>query len=249
MAETMTQTRTIEAETAFDALGEVYDASFRREIDLAENAAIFELLRKHIGYLADKSIGERNVLDLGCGTGLFLEYVDLLPARYLGVDISAAMLEQARAKFPWHRFKKGRMEALKLAGASFDLVVSLFGSLSYCEYPPLAVAEMFRVLRPGGKVFVMGFGPRYETARQDITAANGFSVPKRCWTNREFRDLFQGFRTLDSFGFSCCQEKMSSNPNASLAHQLVLEADTVGRTWPDRCFFQVYVGEKDATAL
>ncbi|MCE5270834.1 methyltransferase domain-containing protein [bacterium] len=245
----MTQTRTIEAEVAFDALGEVYDASFRREIDLAENAAIFELLRKHIRYLGDKSVGDRCVLDLGCGTGLFLEYVDLRPACFLGIDISAAMLEQARAKFPEHCFEKGRMENIQAPAESFDLVASLFGSLSYCEYPPLAVAEMFRVLRPGGKVFVMGFGPRYESTRQDITAAHGFRVPKRCWTNREFQDLFQGFRMLDSFGFSCCQEKMSPNPNASLSHQLVLEADTLGRVWPDRCFFQVYVGEKDATAL
>ena len=62
---------------------------------------------------------EGRVLDVGCGSGALAEYV--AADRYCGVDIDAASLALARAKYPDHEFR----EALEDAGGGFDTVVSL----------------------------------------------------------------------------------------------------------------------------
>jgi ubiquinone/menaquinone biosynthesis C-methylase UbiE len=100
------------------------------------------------------------VLDLGCGTGInLLEAARVLgPCRRLhGVDLAPGMIEQARRKAAAARvpatFEVGDAEHLQLEDATFDLVIC---NSVYHWFPDRlrAVAEMSRVLRPGGQVLV-----------------------------------------------------------------------------------------------
>lgn len=103
-------------------------------------------------------VGE-TVLDLGCGAGLD----SLLAARrvgptgqVLGVDMVPAMLAKARQhaqEMELHHatFLEGRLEDLPLPGASVDLAISN-GVLNLCPDKPRVLAEVFRVLRPGGRL-------------------------------------------------------------------------------------------------
>ncbi len=99
-----------------------------------------------------------DVLDVGCGPGhLAIRLAALNPElRVTGLDISPAMVERA----VWHarqsgladrvRFQVGDVQAMPFPEGQFDLVVSTF-SLHHWEDPVRGLAEIHRVLRPGGQ--------------------------------------------------------------------------------------------------
>jgi ubiquinone/menaquinone biosynthesis C-methylase UbiE len=106
--------------------------------------------------LAYAAIGAgARVLDLACGTGLgMLAYVKR-GFEVVGVDVAAAMMDQAAAALPQGarvEFVRGRAEALPLSDASFDLV-SCAQAFHWFE-PRAAFAECARVLRPDGTLAV-----------------------------------------------------------------------------------------------
>jgi len=102
--------------------------------------------------------GER-VLDIGCGAG-----IDTLLAaravgshgRVVGLDMTPAMLDRARGHIAEAgadniELREGLMEALPFPDESFDVIVSN-GVLNLSTRKSRALAEMLRVLRPGGRV-------------------------------------------------------------------------------------------------
>lgn len=94
------------------------------------------------------------VLDVGCGTGLLEEAAGRHhPETHLvGIDISPAMLEQARRKLAATVpvvFVNAAAEALPFASGSFDAVVCA-NSFHYFRQPMRVMDEFRRVLRPGG---------------------------------------------------------------------------------------------------
>jgi len=93
----------------------------------------------------------RRALELGCGTGIFLEKVASAGAHIVGLDLSADLLAKARARLvatPNVVLHRGNAEQMPYAASSFDAV---YGS-SVLHHLDLdrALAEVFRVLRPGG---------------------------------------------------------------------------------------------------
>jgi ubiquinone/menaquinone biosynthesis C-methylase UbiE len=107
-------------------------------------------------------VGDRpcRVLDVGCGTGQFAARVKrALPhARVWGVDLVADMLEKGRPRWRHHAGEvlpvQGDSERLPFASGSFDFVTC---ANSFHHYPrqDRAVAEMHRVLRPGGRLLII----------------------------------------------------------------------------------------------
>jgi ubiquinone/menaquinone biosynthesis C-methylase UbiE len=100
----------------------------------------------------------RAVLDLGCGTGqLTADLRARFPsARVAGVDLSDAMLRQARGRVPLP--VRASVYALPFADGAFTLVTS---SISYHFYlePERALAEIRRVLAPGGRFVLATLAP------------------------------------------------------------------------------------------
>jgi ubiquinone/menaquinone biosynthesis C-methylase UbiE len=107
----------------------------------------------------------KEVLDVGCGTGIisFLA-VEKGAAKVVCGDISSYMLEVARSKAGEkgyvHRMDFRQLDAdfLPFENETFDLVVSGL-VLGLIPYPEKALAEMVRVLRPGGFVSLTFHGP------------------------------------------------------------------------------------------
>ncbi len=110
--------------------------------------------------------GDR-LLDLGCGTGVLLEQVlARWPAtRAVGTDLSGPMLAVAQARLGNRTpLVQADVSALPFATHSLDVAVSN-SSLHYWPDPDRAIAEITRVLRPGGRLVITDWCGDYLTCR------------------------------------------------------------------------------------
>jgi ubiquinone/menaquinone biosynthesis C-methylase UbiE len=142
----------------FDWLTPVYDPALRRM--LPEVALKQQLIAQ-----AQIAAGQR-VLDLGAGTGTLTIMVKQAQpdADVVGLDGDAAILARARQKAAVVgaaiRFDEGLATALPYENASFDRVLSsLMLHHLTTEDKGRALREAWRVLRPGGELHVLDFGP------------------------------------------------------------------------------------------
>jgi SAM-dependent methyltransferase len=98
--------------------------------------------------------GQR-VLDVACGTGVTAITAARQGAKVTALDLTPELLERARynaqiagVEIDWH---EGDVEKLPFADASFDVVQSQYGHI-FAPRPAVAIAEMLRVLKPGGTI-------------------------------------------------------------------------------------------------
>ncbi|KQS54324.1 methyltransferase [Brevundimonas sp. Leaf363] len=95
----------------------------------------------------------RRALDVGCGEGRFCRMLKAEGVEAVGIDPAPALIDHARAMDPGGDYRVEAAEALGFADGSFDLVVSY---LSLIDIPDAgaAIAEMARVLAPGGTLLI-----------------------------------------------------------------------------------------------
>ncbi|NOK04579.1 MULTISPECIES: class I SAM-dependent methyltransferase [Myxococcus] len=132
-----------------------------------------------------------HVLEVGTGTGLALPgYPDTVTA-VTAIDVDEAALARAQRRRPDAQLLHASVESLPFPAASFDAVVS---SLVFCsvEAPARALAEIFRVLRPGGALrmleHVRAPSPVLATV-QDLLTPAWMRVSGGCRLDRETFDL------------------------------------------------------------
>lgn len=98
----------------------------------------------------------KRVLEVGCGTGLLLERMAAFAEQAHGVDLSPGMLRHAKAR--GLEAVEGSATSLPFEDDSFDVVCS-FKVLAHVQDIRTAIAEMFRVLRPGGTLVLEFYNP------------------------------------------------------------------------------------------
>lgn len=108
-----------------------------------------------LGFLERFATG-RDVLEVGCGTGLLLERMAGFARSAKGVDLSPGMLELARAR--GLDVTVGSATELPFPDASFDVACS-FKVLAHVPDIALALREMTRVVRPGGTIVAELYNP------------------------------------------------------------------------------------------
>lgn len=127
---------------------------------LPQSAVTLALGVGHPVRYADLRAGE-TVLDVGSGAGIdtLLAALAVGPTgRVIGLDMTPEMLERARAnaealEIRNAEFREGLMEAMPFEDASVDVVITN-GVLNLSTRHSRALAEMMRVLRPGGRLAV-----------------------------------------------------------------------------------------------
>ncbi|WP_369251352.1 class I SAM-dependent methyltransferase [Streptomyces sp. R41] len=134
---------------------------------------------KRLAELSGARPGDK-VLDVGCGTGYLTRRMAKAvgpDGSVLGVDPSIPVIEYARRKTqePQCAYEAGVGEALDAPDASFDVVVTCLAVHHLPEeVRPVALREMLRVLRPGGRLLVADFRPpRTRPVRHLVAATTG----------------------------------------------------------------------------
>jgi ubiquinone/menaquinone biosynthesis C-methylase UbiE len=141
------------------------------------------------------------VVDLGCGSGVFTRVLQRRGYRCCGADLSPKLIEAARAKFRDVEFVEGDAEQLPFADASFDGVL-LSGLVHHLPDPFRCAAEVFRILRPGGRF--VAFDPNrmnpfmylYRDRSSPFYSSVGVTANERPVLAHEVASIFEkaGFR-------------------------------------------------------
>ena len=117
--------------------------------------------RFHLGALAAFAQGDWVLGDLGCGTGETSATLAPFVHHVIAVDASAAMLQAARKRlqsFDNVELRRGDLEALPIDDARLD-AATLMLVLHYVPEPERALAEVARVLKPGGRAILVDMLP------------------------------------------------------------------------------------------
>ncbi len=203
------------------------------------------------------------LLDIACGTGEVSRHFRGRVARIVGVDITPAMAAQAAGHID--EFVESPAEALPFPDGSFDLVVCRQGTQFMRDGE--AVAEMVRVLRPGGRVCLVhlcayGEGDRAEYfeilrlrnearrnfyLREDLarllTAAGAEAVEVHDWVSVEDVDVWSNTGAITEVA----REGIRAVYRTASPAFRELHAVQVGDRIVDHMLFGVAVGQKPAS--
>ncbi|GAA4113538.1 hypothetical protein GCM10022393_12610 [Aquimarina addita] len=127
----------------YNDIADTYDSSrfkntYGAFIDQQERSILNRLL---------KGVQSKNILDIGCGTGRFLEFADY------GVDISSKMIRIAKAKYPTKQLFNESATDTHFDDCSFDIIIS-FHVFMHLDKATMGgiLDEAYRILRKGGKL-------------------------------------------------------------------------------------------------
>lgn len=113
------------------------------------------------------------LLDAGCGPGHWTQFLHDGDRDAVGADLSSQLLAAARTRFPDPWFEQADLRALPFEDASFDGILAWYSLIHTppAELPEI-LAELARVLRPGGSVLIGFFDgiPRQPFAHAVTTA-------------------------------------------------------------------------------
>ena len=90
------------------------------------------------------------VLEVGCGTGTFTSFLAPAFPNLTAIDVADVLLEEAKKKIPGADFRNEDVHRMSFPDATFDLVAGC-SVLHHLDWD-LAVREIARVLRPGGRI-------------------------------------------------------------------------------------------------
>lgn len=176
-----------EIASVYDEVAPAYDSMYGDRQSQIEDA----MMTLRLGQALEKTPEDSLVVDLGCGTGHALSLMPEMSDRYVGIDISGQMIQQARARFPEGVFVRDDF-CHALNGAWSLPQVGLFVSLFTCLNHISAIERghlwgyVADRLIPGGRVLFM-FGTKHRPASPDYLFRGREDVPFDPSDAREIR--------------------------------------------------------------
>ena len=141
-----------------ETFSNVYDDAHRaRSYAALEFPGTYYLAFRDLPVLLRKHVRGTRALDFGCGAGRSTRFLRALAFDVIGVDVSPAMLEQARGRDPGGDYRLVAEGALAEFGtATLDLVLAAFTFDNIPDQPKItALRELRRLLAPGGRLVVV----------------------------------------------------------------------------------------------
>jgi len=182
-----------------------YDA-FAERYDRDRDHGYHKLIDDQAAAIVRRYCVDKDVLEVGCGTGLVLKRVVPHARSARGVDLSPGMLARARER--GLEVQEGSATALPFADASFDLSYS-FKVLAHIPDWDACMREMVRVTRPGGLLIFDIYNrnslrwliKRLWGPRSTSTAFDEAAISTRFWTPQQAAaHLPGGTRLRDRYG-------------------------------------------------
>jgi ubiquinone/menaquinone biosynthesis C-methylase UbiE len=160
-----------------------------------------------------------SVLEVGCGTGFWLDVIrELVPSIY-GLDYSLEMLHKARAKDPGSRLVRATADVLPFRDQSFDLIFSV-NAIHHFEQVDEFIAEARRLLRPGGALATFGMDPHHG---RDSWCVYDFFPETRAIDLARYPSSGKIADAMLRSGFDCVECRVNGRFTASRLGQAVFE--------------------------
>lgn len=145
------------------------------------------------------------ILDIGCGTGLFVEKYIARGGTAVGLDISARMVERARERCTGSEFIVGEAATIPFRDGSFDAVSSML-VFSYIRDPEAMLSEAYRVLKPGGAIVICTLGKKLLTRGIPALYRIGEKIKVKHVVMKDFGEHYYNEEEMDTLfsqaGFS-----------------------------------------------
>jgi ubiquinone/menaquinone biosynthesis C-methylase UbiE len=204
------KTRRVSAREGYDLWAETYDET--------PNPVVEMDARYTLDVLAPKP-GER-ILDAGCGTGRHLGPLLRARSNPMGVDFSRGMLEIARRNYPEVPLALADLQrSLPFENEHFDAVLcALIGE--HLNELPLALGEMHRVLRAGGRLIFSVYHPEMAAAGKEANFERSgveYRLGAYRYSNTDYAHLFEdaGFEEPARHEFLGDERLVRSVPSAT----------------------------------
>lgn len=171
-----------------DRIREFYDCEYHAESDQGHDIGWHQrAIARRLGDLQGKQI-----LDIACGTGHWLQHLATLGAAPNGIDISAVAIAHCRKRLPQAELHTGIAEALPFVDNRFDLVTCM-GSLEHFLDQPGALAEMRRVSKSAARYLILVPNAGFLTRRLGLYGGTGqTAVRETVRSIEEWESLLRG---------------------------------------------------------
>jgi SAM-dependent methyltransferase len=156
----------------YDKIADRYDSLYQDRISKSQDLTIKMCLEKIQG----------PTLDIGCGTGLLLDLINISPKEYLGIDPSEKMLNIHHRKHPEYQLENIPMEQFR--GGGFVNIISLYGSISYIM--PHFINKVVELCN-FGNMFLMFYKEDYSVRTHVET---GINILYYKYSKEELKKLF-----------------------------------------------------------
>ncbi len=197
--------QTLHAKRAYELWASNYDSEKSNPLLLIEEKILLPLL-------AQLDFANKSVIDFGCGTGRYFQYLlDHQVRNVVGVDFSRAMLLQAKRKYQEPRISliESDLSFVPLQDSGFDIGLSTL-VLAYLPDLPGAMKEINRVMRKGAILLISDFHPDYKQQgwKRNFTVSQGH-FPPTTYNIRHFNYSIQDYQeafAASNFGVDFMKE-------------------------------------------
>lgn len=166
------------------------------------------------------------VVDAGCGLGTTVAYLHrVLRLDAVGVDVSGALLERARTRYPGLEFLPAAAEELPFAAGTVD---GILGECSFSIFRDMdqALGECLRVLIPGGKLAITDIYARRTEGLETVRAI----AASTCLSGIRTRDEWN--HSVTQAGFSIQVWEDCSDAWRQWIARFIMQQGTLPMLWP-----------------